>query len=903
MPNNHPSLAANFHQLSEEAALAQLDTTPRGLSSEEARRRLETYGTNELPANGHTGPLVILWRQIHSLMTLVLVVAAILSILFGEWLDAWVIVLIFLSDIVIGFFQEYRAERALAALSKLLVLKAKVYRDHKIHVVTAKELVPGDVIVLENGDKVPADARLLFAHNLKASEASLTGESFPTEKQTPALPEATGLADRRNMVWMGTLITSGSGEAVISGTGLQTAVGDIARELARIQTPPGHFEKRMHRLTQQMAAIAISVAALTFWVGVFWRGFAVEEMLIFATAALVAGIPEGLPMVLVLVLAIGSRRMSKHNAIVRQLSAIETLGAVTSIVTDKTGTLTQNKMAVRAVATPEAEPIFAENNPRWFDWLEQSSHENSSYRHWLNIAAVGSSLLVSEDDKGVVTLLGDPTEVALAELAQHLGLGLTSANQRYLQLDDLGFMQEQRWRACLVTDRDEREQKEIMVSGAPEAVIGICQQYEVNGQIKALTPAVRASLLTQVQSLTDQAMRVVALAYRTAATQTTQLSQKEVRDLVYLGTVGIIDPPRPEVLTAIQQARQAGIRVIMATGDHPNTAIAIGRQIGLLTQESEGMVVNGADLEALDDAAFDQAVQKVVICARFTPRVKLRLAASLQRAGHIVAMTGDGVNDAPALKQADVGVSMAITGTEVAREASEIVLADDNFASIVSAIAEGRTQFRNVRRTTLFLVTTNIAESLAMLATIFLGWPLPLLPTQILWLNLVTDGVTDISLAVEPTHEDVLQAQPRDPHEQILTLSMLPFLIINAVIMVSLTVGAFWLFWSTDLVKARTVAFAILSWTQLFNVFNVRSLKKSLFQVGLFSNLAAVGAFLFSALLLVAVLMVPVLRNIFSFVQLSTGEMLLILVISSSVFWAIELYKWLGRSFQWTPIA
>ncbi len=884
-----PQNRANFHAAPVETVRSVLRSPTEGLSSSEAESRKQHFGLNELPQTGRNAPWQILWRQFTGLMTVVLLAAAILSAFFSYWLDAGVIIVVLLADAVIGFIQEYRAERSLEALQGLLVLQAKVYRDGRLTIVPAKDLVPGDLLVLADGDKVPADARLTVASNLQTSEASLTGESFPVEKKTEPVPEKVALAERSNMVWMGTLVVRGTAEAIVVGTGLQTAVGEIASQLAKIPVSPGHFERRMRRLTKQMALLALAVAGLTFVIGYGLRGFPLTEMLSFTVAALVSGIPESLPVILVIVLAVGARRMAKRNAIVRQLSSIETLGAVTVIVTDKTGTLTQNRMQAQAVMIGKSEFIDRDlsgkfsRNIKAFDSLDGQK--------LLRVAATCHSLR-QVTQNGEVKLVGDPTEIALSELASSLGQDQDRKSNPYRLVQDLGFVQEKRWRASLVQDKAAAPGHEIFVVGAPEAVLSICQAWQSDGQARPLTVADRERIQSHISQLTDLAMRVVVLAYRPVPRDQTKLTEEMVSDLVYLGAVGLLDPPRLEVAKAIESARTAGIKVIMATGDHPLTAVAIGRQIGLIGVPKLGEVINGSELETADDAVFDQLAGQAIICARFTPTIKLKLAAALQRRGEIVAMTGDGVNDAPALKQADVGISMAITGTEVAREASEIVLADDNFASIINAIEEGRTQFRNARRAVLFLVTTNLAESATILITMMLGWPLPLLPTQILWLNLVTDGVTDVALAVEPSHEDVLKTPPRPVKEQILNLEMLPFLLISTVVMAILTTLFFWLFWPTGLAKARTGAFAVMAWTQLMNMISLRSLKGSVFHLA--PNPAITAALVASVALLLAVLYTPWLKNIFQFVSLSFLEMLVIVIASSTVIWALELYKYLA---------
>ena len=867
-----------YHALSATQVLDQLKSDPKsGLSQSEVEARWQQFGKNVLPDSEKETGWSILFRQFQNWMFWILVAAAVLSALFQEWLDSIVIVIVLSVNVLIGFFEEYRAERALRALRDMLQPKAKVLRSGNVLMVLASDLVPGDIILIQEGDKVPADARLLQIDGLQVSEAVLTGESFPVDKSLQEVQENAPLADRLSLIFMGTLVVRGSGSAVVVQTGSQTIFGTIATQLATLSSRESHFEKQMKRLSAQMAALGISLTALTFIAGYFWRHFPLHEILSFAIAALVSVIPEDLPVIVAIVLAVGARRMAKKKAIVRQLAAVETLGAVSTIVSDKTGTITLNMMRANSLVLPDGSA---------FSLTEKSDEEkilaqlpkNTYLQRILASARVNHSLQLSRQSDGRTEYLGDPTERAIVEYAEKMP---SQAFPVWQKVFDLGFIQERRWRASLVvSDSGERF---LVAFGAPEMIL----------EVSALSQASEKEKIEhQTRALTSQAMRVVALAIKKVDAQVKTLTEKDVAGLEFLGLIGINDPPRPEIIEALKKSREAGIRVIMATGDHPHTATAIARQIGLLDASfPQQAVVTGAELENASDEAFAKAVQSVSVCARFTPTLKLRLAQVLQAQGQVVAMTGDGVNDAPALKQADVGIAMAISGTEVARESSDIVLADDNFASIIDAIEEGRTQFRNVRRASLFLITTNLAESATLFATLFLGWPLPLLPVQILWLNIVTDGIIDLPLSFEPSHEDVLKVPPVDPQETLLHRRLIPFLFITIGVMAVLTLSTFWIFLPVGLDKARTGAFVALSLTQLFNLFNMRSLKHSLFSLGLWSNPSSVVAFVLSFFLLIFVIYTPFLGNLFSFVPLSLVEFLIILACSTLVFWGVELYK------------
>ncbi len=895
------SLNNSFHSEPVEKVLKKLSSEINGLSRKEAKTRLQDFGPNEIREKKAKHPVLIFLKQFHSILIYILVAAAAISFFIGHAVDAYVILAVILINAVIGFIQENKAERSIQALKRMIVPHAKVFRGGELLQVHAKELVPGDIIFLEEGDRIPADARLLEVKNTRTVEASLTGESLPVDKDVRVLPENTGLADRKNMVLMGTFVAGGQAKAVVVATGIKTAIGEVAVSIENIKKVKGHFEKKTDVLARQMGIIAVVCAFIVFLVGFFVRKFEFSEIFIFTIAALVAGIPEGLPAVLVIVLAIGAHRMAKRNAIIRTLPATETLGVATIIATDKTGTLTQNTMNVEKIILPGEDEITV-SGEGWKpsgDFSRKDNIiaplENSRLSKLLHVACVCNNARVIKEESEKYKIVGDPTEAALVVLAEKAGLKKEELLEKEKRIDDLPFNPELKYRASLSVLVKEDKKKEIYVVGAPEAVLAHSSFMLGEKGEKKITQEEREKVLSDIQGLAKKAMRVLGLAYKITPAGTDNLSEDLVNDLVLVGVVGMIDPIRPQVKEAIAKANKAGIRVIMKTGDHKDTAVAVAREIGMIGVKAKSMfpeVLTEKELLKLSEEEFEETIKHVSVFARLTPGMKLRMVGVLQKQGHIVAMTGDGVNDAPALKKADIGVAMGIIGTDVARESSDIVLADDNFASIVSAIEEGRTVFTNTRQASSFLITTNFAESISIITTMLLGLPLPLLPTQLLWLNLVTDGVTDVALAAEPSHEDVLEEPPRKAKENILSKEIIPFILIMAGIMVTLTLIIFYAYLPGGIEKARTGAFTVMAFTQLFNVLNMRSLKRSIFKIGLFSNKFIVASLIVSVVLLVMVLYVPFFQGVFQFVPLGLLEVLTIVLFSSSVLWSGELYKY-----------
>jgi Ca2+-transporting ATPase len=846
-------LVDQCHAKTESQVLAQFESRATGLYPHEVLERQKRFGPNSLPDSKQTSPLTIFLRQFKNLMVAVLSFAAILSWYYQHYLDVGVIVFVILLNVIIGFIQEYRAEKAIAALKNMVVPKAKVKRNDTIYEISSTEIVPGDIILIEEGDRVPADARLIFVKNLQTDESMLTGESMPVTKHVRPLPPATTVADQTNMVFSATSVVQGTAEAVVVAIGANTALGRIAKGLETIKDTSGrHFLEKNTQLVTQMSLLAFGAAGLSFLIGYFLRGFAFEQILVFTLAALVSAIPESLPIIVIVVLSISARRMAQKNAIVRTLPATETLSIVDTIITDKTGTLTQNKMTV--------EKVITHNHAK----LMQIAYHCNTVR-----------VQPPESPGEEETLLGDPTEVAFFQKARQHLLKHDTVNK----LDDLSFNQNIKARASFV---EIEKSKEVFACGAPESILARSTHYlDHNGHARLLTQSQRDIIEQELHTLTGMAMRTIGFAYRKVSTHhASRVNVNDVRDLTWTGMMGILDPPRPETKNAIAQAKAAGIRVIMATGDHPKTGIAIAKQIGLTTSD---LVYTASDIAQMSDENLLIAAREANVFARMTPEAKLKLAQILQKDGHTIAMTGDGVNDAPTLKGADIGIAMGKKGTDVAREASDIILTDDNFATIISAIEEGRTQFRNIRRTSFFLVTTTLAQSVSLISFLLAGLPLPLLPKQILWINLVGSGVTDIALATEPIHEDVLNTPPRDKREPILNRQVLPMLFLLTLLMTGAAFFVYLIMSHTGETKTRTAIFVVLSLMQIFNMFNVRSLRQSIFKIGWWTNRNVNIAFFVSIALLLAVIYIPPLAQIFEFVPLSLSDVIWLVLLSSSV--------------------
>ncbi|MBS1976594.1 MAG: HAD-IC family P-type ATPase [Bacteroidetes bacterium] len=890
-------MEAPYHHFTVEETLNALDADHGGLSGREVLERREKFGANEIPEAGRSPWLFLLLKQFKSLLIAILLAAAIISWSTGHLVDTYVIFSVILINAAIGFLQEVRAENSVAALKKMLVQQTRVLRDGRERVVAAADLVPGDIIILEEGENVPADARIIEAKNVRAVEASLTGESLPACKQDEPVEDPVSIAERKSMLYKGTYLVSGFARAVVCFTGLHTSIGKIAESLTNIKPQKTNFQIKTDRLARQMAGIAFASAIMLFIVAFVSGRYSLDDLLLISIAAMVSSIPEGLPAVLSIVLAIGSHRMAKRNAIVRELNSVETLGAVTTIVTDKTGTLTQNILTVRKVLLPQEEEISVTGDGRHpagnFVQVDKIlDHENHQRLQKLLFIALlcNNAGIVHNADRDNYTLTGDPTEGALLVLAHKGGLNLSLPELNRIKEDDMPFNSRNKLRATLVR-KDAGNM--ILVVGAPERILELSSLYLGRNGEEEMASSIAEQIRDKIDRWSSDAMRVIAMAY--TRTDATKLTEEGINSLVFAGIVGMIDPPRSDAREAVEKCKAAGIRVVMATGDHINTAVAVAQAVSIIGDQNDSNVLalNESQLMTLDEKEFDDALRTVNVFSRLSPNMKLRIASRLQEMGELVAMTGDGVNDAPALKKADIGVAMGIMGTDVARNSAKLVLADDNFATIVNAVEEGRIVFTNARQTSYYLVTTNFAEIVSLISVIATGNLIPLTATQILWLNLVTDGVGDISLATEHGHGEELKEKASGKRENILNRDVLPFLLIMTTMMVLGVLGTYFWFLPQGIVKTRTAVFILMAFMQLYNLVNMRSLKKSIFEIGLFTNKFVNTALLASVIIQIALIETPFLESIFGFAPVGFLEFASLMAIASVVLWAGETYKYL----------
>ncbi|MBI4514641.1 MAG: cation-translocating P-type ATPase [Deltaproteobacteria bacterium] len=864
-----------WHALSvaEVAARLQVDVGS-GLSGDEAGRRALVHGPNEIPEQHRRSPYRMLLGQFTDFMILVLIGAAIISGAIGDAGDTLAIVIIVLLNGLVGFVQEYRAERAVAALKRLASATATVRRDGKVLVLPAAQLVPGDVVLLEAGNLLPADLRLVETVQLKVDESALTGESAPVEKCTEALA-ALGLplGDRRNLAYKGTVVSYGRGAGVVVATAAQSELGKIADLLRGADEHKTPLQKRLARFGRQLALAVIAVCALVFLVGVL-RGEPVVLMFLTAVSLAVAAIPEALPAVVTVSLALGARTMVQKQALIRRLPAVETLGSVTFICSDKTGTLTQNRMRVEEFYAGgqvwAASPAPADGAEPW----------PALYR----ALALSNDARVASDG----SVSGDPTEVALYLAAARAGYDKATQERLAPRLAELPFDSE---RKCMTTFHRAGGAVVSFTKGAPEMLLGHCGSVLSPGGVVALATA---TMLAQAERMAATGLRVLAVAWRHWPELPAELSPPAVeRELSLLALVGVMDPPRPEAAAAVALCRSAGITPVMITGDHAATARSIAVRLGIIADGDA--VMTGPELERLSMVEFERSVERIRVYARVAPEQKLKIVRALQDQGEFVAMTGDGVNDAPALQRADIGVAMGLSGTDVAREAAHIILLDDNFATIVSAVREGRRIFDNIRKFIKYAMTGNAGEIWTIFLAPFLGLPIPLLPIHILWINLVTDGLPGLALAAEPEEREVMQRPPRSPQQSIFAQGMW-----QHIIWVGLLMGGVCLLtqaWAyhTGSAHWQTMVFTVLTLSQLGHALAIRSYKESLPRLGLWSNRPLLGAVVLTFALQLATIYLPPLNPVFKTTPLSAGELGLSLLLAAVVLVAVEVEKWLVR--------
>jgi|LSQX01.3.fsa_nt_gb Ca2+-transporting ATPase len=877
-------------QVSYEDICRLLQTDPqRGLSVREAEQRLHEKGRNVLQGKKKISLLLLFLMQFRDFMVLVLFGAILLSAVLGEYSDALVIMCIVVINAVLGFIQEYRAEKSLEALKELSAPTAVVIRDGVRKKVPAGELVPGDLVVIEAGDLIPADIRLGEAKQLAVNEAALTGESEPVNKDPDTLYEnATTLGDRMNMLYLGTMAVSGRGSGIVVATGMETELGKIADMIQEAEEKETPLQRRLAQLGKYLVGCCLLICGLVVLMGLA-RGMPAYRMLMAGVSLAVAAIPEGLPAVVTIALAIGVQRMVKRNALVRKLPAVETLGCATVICSDKTGTLTQNKMNVRQVWTngtlynvegdgySPAGRYFAAGkaiNPRGDEALKLTlaaaalCNNARLYRKKTEIKALWRG------GEGDWHIHGDPTEGALLVAGARAGVWREDLEREMRRIAEKPFDGRRKRMSVLYQGKEERV---LYVKGAPEVILERCSWIYCGEGRQKLSEDSKELILKQNEIMTSQALRNIAVAYRPVAAEEREAEEKH---LVFLGLLGMIDPPRPEALQAIRKCQKAGIKTVMITGDHKNTAVAVARFLQLLPKG--GHVLTGRELDNLSDEELAEYARKTYVYARVTPEHKLRIVRALKKNGHIVAMTGDGVNDAPAVKEADIGIAMGKSGTDVTREAASLVLADDNFATIVAAVEEGRSIYSNIRKFIRFLLASNTGEILTMFITMLVGMPLPLRAIQILWINLVTDGLPAMALGFDTVEEDVMERPPRMPGEGIFSGGLWEKIIGRGVVIGLTTVLVFtWgLKRQLPLAEARTLAFVTLIVTQLVYVFDCRSEDRQVWQTGILSNLWMAAAVFSSFCLLLLVLYHPLLAAVFETTPLSAGQWLLVITAS-----------------------
>ena len=875
-----------WHSISIDEVLSGLKSEQKGLSSDDAARRISEYGPNQLESPSKPSPLKIFLGKFKDYMVIVLIFAALISYIAGESTNAYVILGIVILVAIIGFFQEYKAERAMEALRDMVAPEADVMRDGKMSTILASDLVPGDMVFLEAGDKVPADARIVEETALEVIEASLTGESLPVKKDGEQLPEEAALADRKNMVFMGTIVSYGNCRAVVTATGLATELGRISGMIKQRQADPP-LKIKLEQLAKRQAILVFVIAAIVFVLDAS-RGSPIMDSLIAAIALAVAGVPEALPFIVTLALAFGTQAMAKKNAIIRRLPAVETLGSTTVICTDKTGTLTTGEMTLREIQTFRTIYVDGPGYTPVGSFSEQGRLIDPQEEDLARLLRIGTLSNNADIEKanGNWRIVGDPTEGAIIVAAKKAGI-LESIRKSSTRIAEYPFDSDRR--RMTTVDEMQGEGRIVSMKGAPEAVLGRCTRILRADGLSPLTEEDRKMILARADCMAGGALRVLAFAGKSLESRDPLDVDLVESDLIFVGLAGMMDPPRKEVQDAISVSKRAGIRTVMITGDHRLTARAIGKELDI----GNGEVIEGTDLERMSEQDLQMHINDVSIFARVTAEHKVRIVEALKNQGNIVAMTGDGVNDAPALKASDIGIAMGKTGTEVTKEASDMVIADDNFATIVGAVLEGRRIYDNIRKGTTYLLAVSFAELATIFVAVVLGFPIPLLAAQILWINVVAEEFPAIGLALEPAHAQIMTKKPRDPKESMPSKSLMIYTLGIAAAIVTGTLGLYMasLQMGQDLSYARTMAFVGLGFFTVYNAYSCRSLDESIFSMNPLGNKTLLLGIAGSITSILAVVYIPFMQSIFLTRPLTSESWAMVLGAGLLVVVAAEVMK------------
>ncbi|MBS6504129.1 MAG: cation-translocating P-type ATPase [Clostridium sp.] len=862
-----------FNKSSEEIIKELSSNVINGLSSADAKLILEKNGPNKLQGKKKKSTFQLFLSQINDAMIYILLVAAVISAIVGEISDAIIILIVIFVNAIIGVIQESKAEKALEALKSMSTPKALVKRDGSIIEIPSEEVVVGDIVIIDAGRYIPADLRLIESANLKIEESAFTGESVPAEKNSDIINEENDvpIGDQHNMAFMSTLATYGRGTGIVIATGMDTQIGKIAKMLDAEDENTTPLQKKLAQLGKTLGFAAVGISIVMFIVSMF-QGRDFLEMFMTSISLAVAAIPEGLPAIVAIVLALGVQRMIKENAIIRKLPSVETLGSVNIICSDKTGTLTINKMTVKK--------FYINGETKNLEEIDIKNDESK--------LLVDGMILCNDATSKDGVQTGDPTEVALIDVGNKINIFKEDLNKAHKRVNEIPFDSD---RKLMTTVNTYDKVFNVFTKGAIDSILKISNKILINGEIKDFTKEEKEKVLMASNLMSDDALRVLALGYKVIDTEHVAIDDLE-KDLIFVGLMGMIDPPREEVKGSIQVSKNAGIRTIMITGDHKNTAVAIAKELGIANDISEAM--SGSEIDTYSDEEFTKIVNNYRVFARVSPEHKVKIVKAFKSHGNIVSMTGDGVNDAPSLKAADIGVAMGITGTDVAKGAADMVLTDDNFTTIVSAVEEGRNIFNNIKKSILFLLSCNLGEVVALFVAILLNWAAPLLPIHILWVNLITDSFPALSLGVDPGDKGVMELPPRNPKESLFAGRMGKLLILNGILIGANTLFAFVLgeyLYPDSLRHAQTMAFVVLSVSQLFYSLAMRNETKSLFQVGVFKNKWLIGSVLLGILLQLAIITIPFTASVFKVYPLTLTDWGIVILISLIPFVINEIIK------------